>query len=241
MPGTVRADTAPPATLAPVPPEVLPCVEVEPRQRADAAVIWLHGLGADGHDFEPVVPALGLSASHRVRFVFPHAPAIPVSLNYGMVMPAWYDIAGPDLRRTRHDEPGIRASAARVESLIAREKSRGVAADRVVLAGFSQGGAIAIFTALRHRERLAGLIALSTYLVLEDKLEPERSDANRELPILQCHGTFDPMVPEERGRACRDKLTALGWRVAWHTWPMEHQVCQQEIEIIGAWLRERLG
>jgi phospholipase/carboxylesterase len=220
---------------------VLPCVEIETRVRANAAVIWLHGLGADGHDFEPVVPELRLPASSAVRFVFPHAPAIAVSLNYGMVMPAWYDIAGPDLRRTKHDEPGIRKSAARVEALIARERERGVPADRIVLAGFSQGGAIAIHTALRHRERLAGLVALSTYLVLEDTLEPERSDANRDLPILMCHGTLDPMVPEDRGRACRDKLTSLGWRVDWKTWPMEHQVCREEIDVIGAFLRERLA
>jgi len=224
-----------------VPADLLPCVEIEPRRRADAAVIWLHGLGADGHDFEPVVPALGLPDTHGVRFVFPHAPAIPVSLNFGMVMPAWYDIAGPDLRRTRHDEDGIRTSAARVESLIARERERGVAAERIVLAGFSQGGAIAIHTALRHRERLAGIVALSTWLLLEDKLAAERSEANLALPILQCHGTFDPMVPEDRGRACRDRLTSLGWRVEWHTWPMEHQVCAEEIQVIGAWLRERLG
>jgi phospholipase/carboxylesterase len=224
-----------------VPAELLPCVEIEPEGRADAAVVWLHGLGADGHDFEPVVPALGLSATHRVRFVFPHAPAIPVSLNFGMVMPAWYDIAGPDLRRTRHDEAGVLASQTRVEALIARERERGVAAERIVLAGFSQGGAVAIHTALRHRERLAGVVALSTWLLFEDKLEAERSGANLGLPILQCHGTYDPMVPEERGRACRDRLTALGWRVEWHAWPMEHQVCAEEIQVIGAWLRERLG
>jgi len=220
---------------------VLPCVEIEPRKRADAAVVWLHGLGADGHDFEPVVPELRLPASMAVRFVFPHAPAIPVSLNYGMVMPAWYDIAGPDLRRTKHDEPGVRKSAARVEALIARERERGVEAGRIVLAGFSQGGAIAIHTALRHPERLAGLVALSTYLVLEDALDAERSAANRALPILQCHGTLDPMVPEDRGRACRDKLVSLGYPVDWHTWPMEHQVCGEEIGLIGAFLRERLA
>jgi len=220
---------------------VLPCVEIEPRRRADAAVVWLHGLGADGHDFEPVVPELRLPASMAVRFVFPHAPAIPVALNYGMVMPAWYDIAGPDLRRTQHDEPGIRRSAARVEALIARERERGVEAGRIVLAGFSQGGAVAIHTALRHPERLAGLVALSTYLVLEDKLDAERSAANRDLPVLMCHGTIDPMVPEDRGRACRDKLTALGYAVDWHTWPMEHQVCGEEIALIGAFLRERLA
>jgi phospholipase/carboxylesterase len=220
---------------------VLPCVEMEPRKRADAAVVWLHGLGADGHDFVPVVPELRLPASMAVRFVFPHAPAIPVSLNYGMVMPAWYDIAGPDLRTTKHDEAGIRKSAARVEALIARERERGVAANRIVLAGFSQGGAIAIHTALRHSERLAGLVALSTYLVLPDALAAERSDANRAVPILMCHGTLDPMVPEDRGRASRDKLASLGYSVDWHTWPMEHQVCGEEIALIGAFLRERLA
>ena len=204
-------------------------------------MIWLHGLGADGHDFEPVVPQLGLRASLAVRFVFPHAPAIPVSLNYGMVMPAWYDIAGPDLRRTKHVEPGIRLSAVRVEALISRELRRGVAAERIVLAGFSQGGAVAIHAALRHPARLAGLIALSTYLVLPELAEGERTDANRDLPVLQCHGTFDPMVPEERGRACRDKLMSLGYPVTWRTWPMEHQVCAEEIAVIGAWITERLA
>jgi phospholipase/carboxylesterase len=229
------------ATLPRVSADLLPCVEIEPRARADASVVWLHGLGADGHDFEPVVPELGLPAGHRVRFVFPHAPAIPVSLNFGMVMPAWYDIAGPDLRRTRHDEPGIRASAARVEALIARERARGVPSDRVVLAGFSQGGAIAIHTALRHAERLAGLVALSTYLVLPEKLAAERSEACRDVPVLQCHGTLDPMVPHERGVACRDALLALGYDVTWRDWPMQHQVCAEEIGLIGAWLRERLA
>jgi phospholipase/carboxylesterase len=220
---------------------LLPCVEIEPKRKADSAVIWLHGLGADGHDFVPIVPELRLPASLAVRFVFPHAPAIPVSLNFGMVMPAWYDIAGPDLRSTRHDEPGIRKSSARLEALVARERERGVPANRIVLAGFSQGGAVAIHTALRHPERLAGLMALSTYLVLDDKLEAERSAANRDLPILECHGTMDPMVPEERGRACRDKLQSLGYEVNWHSWPMEHQVCAEEIDVIGAWLRERLA
>lgn len=220
---------------------LLPCVELEPRRKADSAVIWLHGLGADGHDFVPVVPELRLPASLAVRFVFPHAPSIPVTLNFGMVMPAWYDLGGPDLRRTKHDEPGIRKSVARVEALVARERSRGVPADRIVLAGFSQGGAIAIQTALRHAERLAGLVALSTYLLLEEKLADERADANRDLPILQCHGTLDPMVPEERGRACRDKLSSLGYAVSWHAWPMQHQVCAEEIDVIGAFLRERLS
>jgi|SRR6185295_12598113 len=223
-----------------MPEAPLPCVEIEPRNKADAAVIWLHGLGADGHDFAPIAPRLARAAKADVRFVFPHAPSIPVSLNFGMKMPAWYDIAGPDLRRTRHDEAGIRQSAARIETLIAREKQRGVAAARIVLAGFSQGGAVALHVALRHDERLAGLIVLSSYLLLPEKLETERSAANRDVPILQCHGTHDPMVPEERGRACRDALTSLGWPVRYETWPMEHQVCEEEIDLIGAWLREQL-
>jgi phospholipase/carboxylesterase len=224
--------------------DLLPCVELEPRgpgAPADAAVVWLHGLGADGHDFEPIVPQLGLPRDLRVRFVFPHAPAIPVSLNFGMVMPAWYDVGGPDLRRTTHDEAGIRRSVARVERLIAREKERGVAARRIVLAGFSQGGAIAIQAALRHGERLAGLVALSTFLVLPRELADERSQANRDLPVLQCHGTFDPMVAEEYGRACRDALRSLGYDVRWHAFPMQHQVCAEEIDFIGAFLRESLA
>jgi len=223
-----------------MPEAPLPCVEIEPKKTPDASVIWLHGLGADGHDFAPIAPRLGRASGVNPRFVFPHAPSIPVSLNFGMVMPAWYDIAGPDLRRTRHDEPGIRLSASRVETLIAREKSRGIASDRIVLAGFSQGGAIALHVALRHAEPLAGLLVLSSYLLLPEKLEAERSDANRGLAILQCHGTLDPMVPEERGRSCRDALTSLGWSVRYETWPMQHQVCDEEIDVIGAWLRERL-
>jgi phospholipase/carboxylesterase len=237
--GQFRRPRVPSATL--MSEALLPCVEIEPRgQAADAAVIWLHGLGADGHDFEPIVPELGLGKL-AVRFVFPHAPAIPVSLNYGMVMPAWYDIAGADLRRTRHDAAGIRKSVARVEALIARERGRGVAAKRIVLAGFSQGGAVAVHAALRHHERLAGLVALSTYLPAEDTLEGELAEANADLPVLQCHGSFDPMVPQDRGEACRDRLVALGHPVDWHVWPMEHQVCAEEIEAIGAWLRGRLA
>lgn len=218
---------------------LLPCVEIEPRAAATAAVIWLHGLGADGHDFEPIVPELGLGKL-PVRFVFPHAPAIPVALNFGMVMPAWYDIAGQDLSRTKHDLAGIRKSVAAVEALIAREKTRGVAAKRIVLAGFSQGGAVAVHAALRHAETLAGLVALSTYLPAEESLSGELSEANAALPVLECHGTLDPMVPVDRGLACRDKLVALGHAVRWETWPMQHQVCAEEIEVVGAWLAERL-
>ncbi len=218
---------------------LLPCVEIEPRAgAADASVVWLHGLGADGHDFEPIVPELGLLPHHRIRFVFPHAPRIPVSLNQGMVMPAWYDITSLERRGT--DVAGVRRSAAQVEALLAREKARGVPAGRIVLAGFSQGGAIALYAGLRHAESLAGVLALSTYLVVADDLASERSEANRTVPILQCHGSFDPMVPERAGRACADTLRELGYDVVYRTWPMQHQVCLEEIEEIGAWLRERL-
>lgn len=221
--------------------ELLPCVEIEPSSgAADGAVIWLHGLGADGHDFEPLVPHLGLGEDHRVRFVFPHAPRIPVTINMGMVMPAWYDIVQMDLRRA-HDESGVRASQARVETLVRRERERGVPAARIVLAGFSQGGAVAVHTALRHEERLAGVLALSTYLVCEDSLEAERSEVNRDVRVFQAHGTFDPMVPVERGVAARDRLLELGYDVTWHTYPMEHQVHPEEIRDIGEWLAEQFA
>lgn len=218
---------------------LLPCSEIEPTGgKADAAVIWLHGLGADGHDFEPIVPHLGVDGA--VRFVFPHAPAIPVTLNGGMVMPAWYDIAEMDLRR-RHDEAGMRRSAARLTALVARENDRGVPTRRIVLAGFSQGGAVALFTGLRHPEPLAGILALSTYLVGADSLGTEASAANRTTPILQAHGTHDPMVAVQRGEDARDQLLGLGYPVEWHTWPMAHQVCLEEIELVGAWLNSRFA
>lgn len=221
----------PPATL-------LSAVELEPDRPAEHAVIWLHGLGADGHDFPPIVPELRIDPAHAVRWVFPHAPAIPVTLNGGMVMPAWYDIRGLDLR-TRHDEEGIRLSAARVTGLLERENERGIPCERITLAGFSQGGAIAAQVALRHPERLAGLVCLSTYLVLPETLAAERSQANRELPIFQAHGTLDPMVNLERGRAARERLRELDYSVEWHEYPMEHQVCLEEIRDLGRWLGAR--
>jgi len=221
-------------------PKLLPAVRIEPRGGvADASVVWLHGLGADGHDFEPIVPQLGLPADHRIRFVFPHARPIPVTLNMGMSMPAWYDIRSLESRGT--DEAGVLRSAAQVEALLAHEKAQGVPACRIVLAGFSQGGAIALYAGLRHPERLAGLLALSTYLVVAENLDAERSDVNRDVPILQCHGTYDPMVPEALGRACNETLTGLGYASRYETYPMEHQVCIEEIRLVGAWLSERLG
>jgi phospholipase/carboxylesterase len=219
---------------------VLPAVELEPEAPAQRSVVWLHGLGADGHDFPPIVPELGLDPALAIRWVFPHAPAIPVTINGGMVMPAWYDIRALDFHR-RHDEAGIRLSAARVERLIRRENERGVPSERIVLAGFSQGGAIALHVALRHAERLAGVVALSTYLVLGESLAGERHAANAELGIFQAHGTLDPMVPVARGSASRDALRALGHPVEWHEYPMGHQVCAEEIEDLGRWLSRCFG
>ncbi|MEZ5978720.1 MAG: alpha/beta fold hydrolase [Planctomycetota bacterium] len=215
-------------------------VEIEPRTAANAAVIWLHGLGADGHDFEPVVPMLGLGRDAAVRFVFPHAPVRPVTINMGMPMRAWYDIRGMDFHE-REDEAGILDSTAIVEDLIERENERGVPTARIVLAGFSQGGAIALHAGLRHRERLAGIVALSTYLVRGASLAEEAAPANRDVPILQAHGTFDPMVVYERGRSAREALAKGGWSVEWHEYPMQHQVCQEELEVIGAFLRAVVG
>ena len=214
--------------------ELLPCVERDPEDAVTSAVIWLHGLGADGHDFPPVIPQLGLPRGHGARFVFPHAPRIAVSLNAGLIMPAWYDIHSLDVRG--QDEAGIRRSAGRLEALIAREVERGVPAERIVLAGFSQGGAVALFTGLTHAETLAGILALSTYLVLPEAIEAEAADANRATPIFQAHGLYDPMVPHDAGARTRDWLTDHGHPVEWHEYPMAHQVAIEEIRAIGAWL-----
>lgn len=219
---------------------LLPAVEIDPPGPVQSAVVWLHGLGADGHDFAPIVPELGLFPELGVRFVLPHAPSIPVTINGGMVMPAWYDIAEIDLRR-RHDDAGIRRSAGQVAALLAREHARGVPWRRIALAGFSQGGAVALFTALRHPERLAGVVALSTYLVGEETLDAERSAANRDLPILQAHGSFDPVVPIERGAATCGALRALGHPVEWHRYPMQHAVCLEEIRAVAAFLTRVLA
>jgi len=216
---------------------LLPCVEHGPKEGARASIVWLHGLGADGHDFAPIVPELGLPDD--VRFVFPHAPAIPVTINGGAVMPAWYDILEMDLHR-RHDEGGIRRSSEQVEQLLAREVERGVPAERTILAGFSQGGAIALHRGMRHSERLAGIVGLSTYLVQGDTLDAEASDANRDTPIFMAHGTLDPMVPVDRGQAGRDVLLAAGRDLSWHEYAMQHQVCMEEIEDLGRWLAARL-
>jgi phospholipase/carboxylesterase len=210
-------------------------IELESAPSPDAAVIWLHGLGADGHDFEPVVPQLRLPRELRVRFVFPHAPVRPVTINLGMAMRAWYDIL--QLGGGREDEAGIRASQALLEALIERERGRGVPARRVVLAGFSQGGAIALHTGLRHVERLAGILALSTYLPLAATVAAERSAVSGDVPIFMAHGSVDDMIPIDRARQSRLALERLGCKVEWREYPMPHAVCGEEIADIAAWLR----
>jgi phospholipase/carboxylesterase len=211
-----------------------------PEQPASACVIWLHGLGADGRDFVPIVPELRLPRALQVRFVFPHAPVRAVTINNGMRMRAWYDILELSLGRAE-DAIGIRDSAARVEAMIARETAAGIAARRIVLAGFSQGGAIALQAGLRHGEALAGVLALSTYLPLQSSLAAEASAANRATPILMCHGRFDPLLPVQLGQLSRDALRALGYEVQWHEYPMQHQVCAEEIADVAAWLGGVLG
>jgi phospholipase/carboxylesterase len=201
-------------------------------------VIWLHGLGADGHDFEPLVPMLGLPRRLAARFVFPHAPERPVTINMGMRMRAWYDIA--ELGGRSEDADGIRASQGLLEALIARERARGIEARRIVLAGFSQGGAIALQTGLRHPERLAGIMALSTWLPLAATLEVERSGANLDVPLFLAHGLNDEMVGIERALRSRDALEALGYAVEYHEYPMGHAVCPEEVAAIAAWLARTL-
>jgi len=219
--------------------ECLPAVELAPPTEAQFAVIWLHGLGANGHDFPPIVPELGLPADLPVRWIFPHARSIPVTVNGGMVMPAWYDIRGMDSNAPQ-DAEGVRRSSQELVRLIERENGRGVPSERIVLAGFSQGGAVATHTALRHPEPLAGLVALSTYAMLEDTIEAERHEANARLSVFQAHGTSDPMVIFERGEHLRDLLTGLGHDVEWHEYGMVHQVCLEEVQALGTWFAKRL-
>jgi phospholipase/carboxylesterase len=212
----------------------LETIEIETGAKPGAAVIWLHGLGADGHDFEPIVPELRLPAAKPVRFIFPHAPQRPVTINNGMRMRAWYDIlqmgGGPE------DEAGIRASQMLLEGLISKQKNKGIPARKIVLAGFSQGGAIVLQTALRHPERLAGVMALSTYLPLRNTLEKERSAINADLPVFMAHGEYDNMIGIDRAMQTREALEALGYPVEWHDYPMPHSVCPEEIGDIADYL-----
>lgn len=229
---------APPSAVDPAMP--LPTVEHETAANPRFSIIWLHGLGADGHDFAPIVPELVDPAWPALRFVFPHAPVRPVTVNGGVPMRAWYDIVAFDAA-ARQDEAGIRASIAEVEVLIARERERGVPSERTFLAGFSQGGAIALAAGLCHADKLAGIVALSTYLPIASTLAAERSAANAATPIFQAHGTADPVVALPRGSASRDALQALGYAVEWHTYPMAHAVCAEEIDDLRRWLGRRLA
>lgn len=216
---------------------LLPCIEKEPQTPANAAVIWLHGLGADGNDFAPIIPELRLSADMAVRFIFPNAPSIPITINGGYVMPAWYDITEIDIER-KVDAGQLIESAEKVRLLIDREIDRGIASDRIVLAGFSQGGAVAYQTALTHMYSLAGLMCLSTYFATKDSITP--NSANKQIPVKICHGTHDPMVSVQQGKLAYERLVELGYSVDYSEYPMEHAVCPQEIADISSWLQKVL-
>lgn len=216
-----------------------PPVIVEGAGEATASVIWLHGLGADGHDFEPMVAELDLPSNHGIRFVFPHAPVRPITINRGMAMRGWYDVAENDLTR-REDEAGIRDSARVLSEHIAGQGALGIDSRRIVVAGFSQGGAVALFAGLRHHEPLGGILALSTYLPLPMTLPAEASPANGSVPIFMAHGSFDPIIPAHQGEASARLLKASGYRVEWRSYPMPHSVCEEEVADISRWLRQRL-
>ena len=218
--------------------QLLPAVRVGPAQ-ARYSIIWLHGLGADGHDFEPIVPDLNFKHKNQTRFVFPHAPSQPVTLNNGYVMPAWYDLVGISADAPE-DEAGIRRTEALIKDLIAHEQQQGVASEHIILAGFSQGGAIALHTGLRYPQKLAGILALSTYLPLHDKLEQEASITNKHTPIFMAHGSYDPVVPLTLAEFSREQLIKLDYQVEWRTYPMEHGVLPDEIDDISRWFNQLL-
>jgi phospholipase/carboxylesterase len=215
-------------------------VEVETGPQPQAAIIWLHGLGADGHDFEPVAGELAIESLPPLRFVFPHAPMRPITVNGGMTMRGWYDITNIDFRERQEDEAGIRDSARQVTALMARENERGIDDSRIVLAGFSQGGAIALHAGLRHPRRIAGILALSTYLPLSATLPAEGHPANRSTPIFMAHGWGDAVIPFDLAQLSARSLTQAGFSVDWHAYPMEHSVCQEELNAIGQWLAKVL-
>jgi phospholipase/carboxylesterase len=221
---------------------LLEAVQIETGGSPAASVIWMHGLGADGNDFVPVVNELDLSGAPATRFVFPHAPMRAVTINNGQVMRAWYDVSFGDLEgiSRRPDGVGIHESQEQIDALVEREVKRGVAAEKVVLAGFSQGGAIALQTGLRYPRKLAGIMALSTYLPLADTLPAEATAANKPTPVFMAHGVYDPVVPLAMGAGSMTLLTGLGYTVEWKQYPMQHSVCAEEIQDIGAWLRKVL-
>jgi phospholipase/carboxylesterase len=223
--------------------KILETIEIETGKNPSASVIWMHGLGADGNDFVPIVNELELDGTPAIRFVFPHAPMRPVTINNGYVMRAWYDVSFGDLEGQSRlaDERGVRESQAHITALIEREARRGIAAQDIVLAGFSQGGAIALQTGLRHPQKLAGVMALSAYLPLAESLLQEAAPANKTTPVFMAHGTYDPVVPLMMGAGSMTLLTGLGYAVEWRQYPMPHSVCPEEIQDIGAWLRRVLN
>ena len=219
---------------------LLETIQLDSAPNPTVSIIWMHGLGADGNDFVPLVKELDLHGCPAIRFIFPSAGTMPVTINNGYVMRAWYDIRENDLVR-REDEAGLRASQAQIEALIAREKARGIPASRIILAGFSQGCAMTLQTGLRHAEPLAGLMCLSGYLPLADKTALERTPASLDTPIFMAHGTADPVVPIARAQQSRDLLAGMGYKVEWHEYMMQHSLCQEEIDAIGAWLKKVLA
>ena len=219
---------------------LLETIELDSAADPTVSIIWMHGLGADGNDFVPLVKELDLRGCPAIRFIFPNAGTMPVTINNGYVMRSWYDIVSSDLVR-REDEGGLRASQAQIEALIAREKARGIPASRIILAGFSQGCAMTLQTGLRHPETLAGLMCLSGYLPLADKTAAERTPASLQTPIFMAHGTADPVVQIARAQQSRDLLTGMGYKVEWHEYMMQHSLCLEEIDAIGAWLKKVLA
>ena len=221
----------------------LESIELETGPKPAASVIWMHGLGADGNDFVPIVHELDLEGAPDIRFIFPHAPMQPVSINNGYVMRAWYDVKWGDLegKSKQADEKGVRASQAAITQLIEREIARGVGPDKIVLAGFSQGGAVALQTGLRHPQKLGGIMALSTYLPLAESFADEASAENRKTPIFMAHGTQDAVIPFEMATRSRDVLLQHGYDVEWHEYPMAHSVCLEEIADIGKWLKRAIA
>ncbi|WP_075793367.1 alpha/beta hydrolase [Massilia putida] len=220
--------------------ELLEHIQIETNDNPEIAIIWMHGLGADGNDFVPMVRELDLAGLPGIRFIFPHAKTMPVTVNNGYVMRAWYDITGAELTR-REDEGGLRASQKDIEAFIEREKARGIPASRIILAGFSQGCAMTIQTGLRHPERLAGLLCLSGYVPLSAKLATERTEASQSTPIFMAHGRYDNVVPFNRAEASRDLLVSLGYQLEWHEYAMQHTLCLEEVEHMSAWLKKVLS
>ena len=219
---------------------MLDCITIEPPTPANACVIWMHGLGADGNDFVPMVPELGLPREHSVRFIFPNAPTMAVTINGGYVMRAWYDIVSAELDK-RADVAGVRNSAVAIDELIADQCAKGIAANRIVLAGFSQGGVIALHTGLRYPQKLGGIMALSTYLACAETLGAEASSSNRDVPIFYAHGAADPVISLALAKLSKSRLDTHGYKVEWHEYAMPHSVCAEEIDDIAAFLKRVLA